>query len=193
MSGWRRRLHISDLARDEKIVLEEQFRAPDSQIRVLVSTTTLAQGVNLPAETVVIVELDHPGAAKTTTPYTVAEYKNIAGRAGRLGLTDIGRSVLIVSGDVDTRRRWDGYVTASPEDLHSQLLDVRQDLYTLVLRVVAVAARRDGDGDLTEDDVLAFLANSLAAHQHRTIAAADPFPPAMVSSTCPQNSWPRTC
>ena len=110
----------------------------------------------------------------TETPYTVAEYKNIAGRAGRLGLTDIGRSVLIVRGDVDTRRRWDGYVTASPEDLHSQLLDVRQDLYTLVLRVVAVATRRDGDGDLTEDDVLAFLANSLAAHQHRTIAAADP-------------------
>jgi helicase len=52
-----------------------------------------------------------------------------------------------------------------------------------VLRVVAVAARRDGAGHLTEDDVLAFLANSLAAHQHRTIAAADPFPPATVSST----------
>ncbi len=52
--------HISDLARDEKIVLENQFRAPDSQIRVLVSTTTLAQGVNLPAETVIILELDHP-------------------------------------------------------------------------------------------------------------------------------------
>jgi helicase len=148
-----------------------------------VSTTTLAQGVNLPAETVVINELDHPGTAKTSTPYTVAEYKNIAGRAGRLGLTEVGRSVLVVGGEVDARRRWAGYVTASPEDLHSQLLDVRHDLYTLVLRVVAVAARRDGAGHLTEDDVLAFLANSLAAHQHRTIAAADPFPPATVSST----------
>lgn len=174
--------HISDLARDEKIVLEEQFRAPDSPIRVLVSTTTLAQGVNLPAETVVIVELDHPGAAQTTTPYTVAEYKNIAGRAGRLGLAHVGRSILIVGGEVDAGRRWDGYVAASPEDLHSPLLDDRQDPYTLVLRVVSVAARRDGEGSLTEDDVLAFLAESLAAHQQRMIGAADPFDSAVVSS-----------
>ncbi|WP_125911316.1 MULTISPECIES: DEAD/DEAH box helicase [Pseudonocardia] len=173
--------HISDLARDEKIVLEEQFRAPDSRIRVLVSTTTLAQGVNLPAETVVIVELDHPGAAGTTTPYTVAEYKNIAGRAGRLGLTAVGRSVLVVNGPVDAQRRWEGYVSADPEDLHSQLLDVCQDVYTLVLRVVAVAARRGEH--LAEDDVRDFLANSFAAHQHRTTAGVDPFPAATVSST----------
>lgn len=147
------------------------------------STTTLAQGVNLPAETVIIIELDHPGAAGTTTPYTVAEYKNIAGRAGRLGLTTSGRSILIVGGDVDAQRRWDRYVVGSPEDLHSQLLDVQQDLYTLVLRVVAVAARREGDERLTEDDVLAFLANSFAAHQRRLAGAADPFPLARVSAT----------
>lgn len=67
--------HISDLARDEKIAIEEQFRAPDSDIRVLVSTTTLAQGVNLPAETVIIVELDHPTGPTQTAPYSVAEYK----------------------------------------------------------------------------------------------------------------------
>ncbi len=32
--------HISDLARDEKIAIEDEFRASDSGIRVLVSTTT---------------------------------------------------------------------------------------------------------------------------------------------------------
>ena len=76
--------HISDLARDEKIAIEDRFRDRDSGIRVLVSTTTLAQGVNLPAETVIIVELDHPTGPTQTAPYSVAEYKNIAGRAGRL-------------------------------------------------------------------------------------------------------------
>ena len=73
--------HISDLARDEKIAIEDRFRDRDSGIRVLVSTTTLAQGVNLPAETVIIVELDHPTGPTQTAPYSVAEYKNIAGRA----------------------------------------------------------------------------------------------------------------
>jgi helicase len=173
--------HISDLARDEKAALEDQYRAPDSEIRVLVSTTTLAQGVNLPAETVIIVELDHPGPADSMTAYTVAEYKNIAGRAGRLGLSTSGRSILIVGGGIDSQRRWNQYVTGAPEDLHSQLLDVQQDLLTLVLRIVAFAARREGADQLTQDDILAFLANSFAAHQRRLTNSADPFPPAKVS------------
>jgi replicative superfamily II helicase len=173
--------HISDLARDEKITIENQFRAPDSEIRVLVSTTTLAQGVNLPAETVIIVELDHPLGGNQTTPYTVAEYKNIAGRAGRLGLTDAGRSILIVGGSIDGDRRWRDYVTGTPEDLHSQLLDPEQDLPTLVLRVVAVASRREGETGLAEADIIAFLTNSFAAHQRRLVSSADPFPAATVS------------
>ncbi|GAA0547489.1 caspase family protein [Paractinoplanes ferrugineus] len=174
--------HISDLARDEKIAIEDEFRAPDSGIRVLVSTTTLAQGVNLPAETVIIVELDHPTGPTSTAPYTVAEYKNIAGRAGRLGLTDGGRAVLIVSGGVDTERRWRDYVHGSPEDLRSQLLDPQQDIATLLLRVVAVASRREGSTGLSETDIIAFLSNSFAAHQQRLSGAADPFPAATVSA-----------
>ena len=174
--------HISDLARDEKIAIEDQFRAPDGGIRVLVSTTTLAQGVNLPAETVIIVELDHPTGPTQTAPYSVAEYKNIAGRAGRLGLTDGGRAVLIVGGGIDGDRRWRGYVLGKPEDLRSQLLDPEQDLATLVLRVVAVASRREGVTGLSEAEVIAFLSNSFAAHQQRLGGAPDPFPAATVSA-----------
>ncbi|WP_328848535.1 DEAD/DEAH box helicase [Micromonospora zamorensis] len=175
-------LHISDLARDEKIAIEDQFRAPDSGIRVLVSTTTLAQGVNLPAETVIIVELDHPTGPIQTTPYSVAEYKNIAGRAGRLGLTDGGRAVLIAGGGIDVDRRWRDYVLGKPEDLRSQLLDPGQDVATLLLRVVAVASRREGATGLGEDDILAYLANSFAAHQQRLAGAADPFPTTTVTA-----------
>ncbi|WP_433221454.1 DEAD/DEAH box helicase [Dactylosporangium sp. CS-047395] len=174
--------HISDLARDEKIAIEDEFRAPASGIRVLVSTTTLAQGVNLPAETVIIVELDHPIGPTETTPYSVAEYKNIAGRAGRLGLTDGGRAVSIVGGGIDGERRWRDYVLGKPEDLRSQLLNPQQDLATLLLRVVAVASRREGVAVLTEADVIAYLSNSFAAHQQRLVGAADPFPAAAVST-----------
>ncbi len=174
--------HISDLARDEKIAIEDRFRDPDSGIRVLVSTTTLAQGVNLPAETVIIVELDHPTGPTQTAPYTVAEYKNIAGRAGRLGLTDRGRAILIVGGGIDKDRRWRDYVLGKPEDLQSQMLDPQQDLTTLTLRVVADASRREGVTGLTQTDVIAFLTHSFAAHQQRLAGAQDPFPAATIST-----------
>jgi ATP-dependent DNA helicase len=75
--------HNSNLDRDERLVLEEHFRERDARLRVMVATTTLAMGINTPAEAVVVVELNHPGP--TPTRYAVAEYKNMVGRAGRLG------------------------------------------------------------------------------------------------------------
>jgi len=63
--------HISDLDRDERRVVEEQFRAPGTTLRVIAATTTLAMGVNTPASSVVIAGLEHPDG-----PYSVAEYKN---------------------------------------------------------------------------------------------------------------------
>jgi helicase len=165
--------HISDLDPDEKGALEQHFRAPGSELRVLVATTTLAQGVNLPAETVIIAGLEHPAGPGQSNPYTVAEYKNIAGRAGRLGLTTQGQAVVLVSGDFDGQRKWERYITGTPEDLHSQLLGDDTDVLTLALRVVSVASARDSH--LTEDDVLAFLANSFAAHQARLAGRAEAF------------------
>src|SRR5208282_4673963 len=59
--------HNSDLDRDERLVIEEQFRAPNTALRVIAATTTLAMGVNTPAEAVVIAGLDHP----ENKPYSV--------------------------------------------------------------------------------------------------------------------------
>src|SRR6266511_1010664 len=175
--------HISDLDRHEKRLLEEHFRSRDSEIRVLVATTTLAQGVNLPAETVVIVELDHPTGPRTTTPYTVAEYKNIAGRAGRLNMTERGRAIVLVGGDFDSQRVWERYITGAPEDLRSQLLSSGADLYTLALRVIAVATPPGERVGLTEKDIIAFLGNSFAAHQERLTGGGDAFSPSKIATT----------
>jgi helicase len=71
--------HISDLGRDERRVVEESFRAPDSAIRVIVATTTLAQGVNMPAETVVMPELSRQGISVVHSG--VIQYHRRTGRA----------------------------------------------------------------------------------------------------------------
>lgn len=167
--------HVSDLERDEKRVVEDHFRRPDSHIRVIVSTTTLAQGVNLPAETVIVTELAHPQGLRKTKPYTVAEYKNIAGRAGRLGLTEAGRAIVLAFGAAEQHQKWQQYVLGTPEDVRSCLLRHNVDLYTLLLQVVSVASTRaDGTG-ITTHDAVAVLSNTLASHQMRLEGAADPF------------------
>ncbi len=70
-------------------------------------------GVNTPAEAVVMAGLEHPG----TVPYTVAEYKNIVGRAGRLGYAEHGTSYVIALDANQENYYWARYVTGVPEDL----------------------------------------------------------------------------
>ncbi len=84
-------LHNADLDREEKLVIERHFRDPTSPLKVIVATTTLAMGVNTAASAVVIVGLTHPGEV----PYSVAEYKNMIGRAGRLGFNEEGESYIV--------------------------------------------------------------------------------------------------
>lgn len=175
--------HISDLDRDERRVIEDAFRAPNSTIRVIVATTTLAQGVNMPAETVVIPELRRRVEANTFRSYRVAEYKNIAGRAGRLGLTERGRAIVLAYGRADADYIWSHYINGAPEDIHSTLLDPTADMYTLVLGVVAVASQQLGAGNtLSQDDVIAVLANSFAAHQNRLTGSGDTFEPTTIAA-----------
>jgi helicase len=172
--------HISDLERDERRVIEDEFRRSNSGIRVIVATTTLAQGVNMPAETVVMPELSRRMGARETRWYSVAEYKNIAGRAGRLGLVDKGRAIVLAPSYADRERIWTQYVNGRPEDVHSTLLDPSADLFTLVLRVVAITQDQLGGGGLSGDDVIGVLASSFAAHQNRLLGQGDAFEPAAI-------------
>ncbi|MDX1870683.1 DEAD/DEAH box helicase [Mycolicibacterium sp. 120266] len=156
-------LHTADLDRTERQAIESAFRDPDSGLNVIVGTTTLAMGVNTPAEAVVIVGLTHPGP--TPTPYTVAEYKNMVGRAGRLGFSTNGESYLIPNDTLGTANAWRNYVHGDLEPLRSQLVP-DGDPRTLMLRVVAQFQGESGQS-VTDDDVIGFLDSSLAAQQAR--------------------------
>ncbi|CBG70025.1 putative helicase [Streptomyces scabiei 87.22] len=169
--------HISDLEREERRVVEEQFRLPDSQIRVIVATTTLAQGVNMPAETVIMPELSRRTGRNTYAWYRVAEYKNIAGRAGRLGLAEHGRAIVLTYGTANANEIWGRYVQGDPENVSSTLLDPSADSYTLVLRVVAIVSARVEGRALQSAEVVSVLSNSFAAHQARLSGTGNAFDP----------------
>lgn len=168
--------HISDLAAEERRLIEQEFRRKDSEIRVVVATTTLAQGVNLPAETVIMPELSRfLGRQRGNVWYTVADYKNIAGRAGRKGLQEKGRAIVLAYDGGTYNRIWNNYVRGRPEDVHSQLLDPGLDMYTVTLRVAALSAQRSADGAVDATDLVEILANSFGAHQARTAGHPDAF------------------
>jgi replicative superfamily II helicase len=169
--------HTSDLGRDERRVVEDHFRKPDSAVRVVVATTTLAQGINMPAETVVMPELNRRIGNKQLQWYSVADYKNIAGRAGRLGLVDKGRAIVLAYDQATLSTVWTGYINGQPEDVESTLLGQDVDLYTVVLRVAAIASNRSDDGSAEVGDLIAILANSLAAHQARLRRSSQAFDP----------------
>jgi helicase len=152
--------HNADLDRDERLVIEQEFRKKESTIRVIVATTTLAMGINTPAEAIVIVGLEHPGA----TPYSVAEYKNMVGRAGRLGFAAHGLSFLIAPSPAEQFRYWQTYVCGKPEDLSSHFLTNSTDVRSLLLRVLASSPQANG---LAADDLIEFLHGSFAAFLER--------------------------
>jgi helicase len=158
--------HNADLDRDERLAIEEHFRSPDHPLQVIVATTTLAMGVNTPASTVVIVGLRHP----LDQPYTVAEYKNMVGRAGRLGFTERGRSIIVAPDFRQEHEAWNEYVTARPEDLESQFLDA--DPRGLILRVLATSGQVAGSPKMAAADLVSFLEGSFGAFQQRRRSGA---------------------
>jgi replicative superfamily II helicase len=127
-------LHTGNLTREERAVVEEAFRETGGAVRALAATTTVAAGVNTPASTVILAE--HAFYTDDgMQDFTVGEYKNMAGRAGRLGIEERGRSVLLASSAVERRQLFEQYVRGEPEPVRSSFS--AGDLPTWILRLLA--------------------------------------------------------
>ncbi|MCC7537538.1 MAG: DEAD/DEAH box helicase [Deltaproteobacteria bacterium] len=128
--------HSANLNRDERRVVEAAFRDA-REVRALAATTTLAAGINTPASTVILAEKEFLG--DDGRPFTVAEYKNMVGRAGRPGFGPIGRAVLLADHAVERRALFKRYVAGEPEAVQSTFRG--SDLSTWLLRLFAQVKR----------------------------------------------------
>jgi helicase len=136
-------LHLADLTDDERNAVEDAFRSRD--LKALVATSTLGQGVNLPADAVVFVDSVRWNGSETV-PLSAVDYRNIAGRAGRLmqGGPPRGLSVLVAQTQYSEQDMWDRYITAPPASLDSSLGDLpNEDLVMLLLRQFETATVND--------------------------------------------------
>ncbi len=125
--------HNTNLLRAEREAVERGYRSATGGIHALVATTTLAAGINTPASTVVLAENEFVG--DDGRQFTVAEYKNMAGRAGRLGFNEIGRAIILAETPMERAQLFQRYVLGVPEDVKSSFQ--QRDLPTWTLRLLS--------------------------------------------------------
>jgi len=148
--------HTTDLDREERILIERAFRAQNDHVRVLAATTTVAAGINTPASTVILVEHKFPGAI--SQPYTVAEYKNMAGRAGRLGYKEEGKAILLADTPAERNQLFRKYVFGTPEPISSSFAE--EDLITWLLRLLVQIKQ------ISRTDAVRLLTNTYGGYLH---------------------------
>jgi replicative superfamily II helicase len=106
--------HSSDLCSTQRETIEQAF--VDGEVSVLCSTTTLALGVNLPADTVYLETVKYASGVYAGRPELVpisrSEFDNMTGRAGRLGheRTKPGRAIVLAESEFDSDILWDSYI-----------------------------------------------------------------------------------
>jgi helicase len=148
--------HNADLSPEERRSVEEGFR--QGEIKALVSTSTLATGMNLPAQNVFMTsekwQYDSRFSLPWKTPILRSEYENMGGRAGRYGSGNaFGRSILIALTPFDRETFWRRYVEGERECIQPQLAE--SALEDHALRLVASHACR------SEDALRAFFESTL--------------------------------
>jgi helicase len=111
--------HHAGLLSDDRNLVETWFRA--NLIKVIVSTPTLASGLNLPARRVVIRDYKRYDANYGMMNIPVLEYKQMAGRAGRPGLDAYGEAVLIAKSPSECEALAEHYILSEAEDVVSKL------------------------------------------------------------------------
>lgn len=90
--------HSADLSAQERQVLEDGFTK--SKFDVCFATSTLAAGVNYPFRTIVFPKLSYQ-FRDVGEKLSRSDYRNMSGRAGRLGLHPDGHSILVARNPVE--------------------------------------------------------------------------------------------
>lgn len=106
--------HHSALSSELRYLVERL--ASIGTLDFIASTTTLAQGMNFPVSSVVVHSVSKPG----TGPLSPGEFWNIAGRAGRVGMSERG---VVVFASSDHREHWMRYTQYLSEKVNSALAE----------------------------------------------------------------------
>ncbi len=146
--------HTADLSSQERQVIESGFS--ESKFEVCFATSTLAAGVNFPFRTIVFPKLTFQWGDRAGSHLPRSDYRNMSGRAGRLGMHAEGLAILLPQNQVELAHA-NSLVLPENDRLNSQLvaLSLRKSILTLVTSGLV----SDFDG------VMSFFQNTLYWYQ----------------------------
>ena len=123
--------HTADLSPQERQVIEGGFT--DGKFEVCFATSTLAAGVNFPFRTIVFSKLTYRWGERAGSHIVRSDYRNMSGRAGRLGMHPEGFAVLLPQNNVELAHA-NLLVRPDNDRLNSLLvnLSLRKSILTLV-------------------------------------------------------------
>jgi hypothetical protein len=148
-------LHHGDIPQEAREVLEALLRQSD--VRFVICTTTLAEGVNLPIRTLVLYSVQRRQKSGRPENLLARDIKNLVGRAGRAGSTTKG---LVICANEQQWWQVEQVAKQSPGE------PVRGALRSLVERLkqaVAKQTRPFTNSDLEEAPVLHTLVDGIDA------------------------------
>ncbi len=109
--------HVGYLPTSIRLRIEELFRKRDGGVHMIFCTSTLLEGVNLPADNLFITDYKNG-----THPMSAVEFRNLIGRVGRLQYSLYGNAFLVCLPNESTEPQ--NYVTLLKKDIELQMLSV---------------------------------------------------------------------
>ncbi|MEM0324494.1 MAG: DEAD/DEAH box helicase [Candidatus Aenigmatarchaeota archaeon] len=110
--------HHAGLVYKQRKIIEELFR--NKKIRVLVSTTTLSMGLNLPSFCVLIANYQRFESGKKEFISNI-EYKQMVGRAGRVPYDKFGIGLLFAKTKAEAKMLFKRYIFGDLEEIISKI------------------------------------------------------------------------
>lgn len=157
-AGIEAQFHNADLEAAERAKVEDRFRN-DPKLRVIVATSTLAWGLNLPARRVIIL-----GTTRGLGEVEPHDILQMVGRSGRLGIDPMGDAYILVPESKEQECRTK---LSKPGRIESQLLEKTGENHK-VLAFHLVSEIHHGDVETT-DDVHRWYKRSLAYFQNKSL------------------------
>jgi len=156
--------HNAGLASVQRRVVEQGFK--NRLIKCIVATPTLAAGVNIPAQRVIIRDLWRYDVNFGMRPIPILEYKQQAGRAGRPRYDKHGEAISIAKNENQQEQIFNNYVMGETEPIFSKLGS------QAALRMHLLSAIASDFVD-NVDGIYSFIDSTFYAYQADTLTLKD--------------------